>query len=87
MKIAEDPKLSLESFRSACLLLQEKLSLFTPDLRRVVVEELLFNQATVKAALFDKLKPDSVRTAPKRTRSGSVRQTYKATEELKRFLE
>ena len=52
MKIAEDPKLSLESFRSACLLLQEKLSLFTPDLRRVVVEELLFTQATVKAALF-----------------------------------
>ena len=87
MRIAEDPTVSEEHFRSACLLLREKLLAFAPVARRLAVEQLLWDAATVKAIVLDKLKPDTVRVAQKRTRSGNVRGAFKATNDLKAFLE
>ena len=87
MRIAEDPTVSEEHFRSACLLLREKLLAFAPVARRLAVEQLLWDAATVKAIVLDKLKPDTVRVAQKRTRSGNLRSAFQATDDLKAFLE
>jgi hypothetical protein len=87
MKIAEDPKVSLEILRSACLLLRDKLRALPSGPRHNLLEELLFDTATAKALLFDKLKPDTVVTDKKWTRSGNYRSSFKATQELKLFLE
>ena len=87
MRIAEDPTVSEENFRSACLLLREKLLTFAPGQRLLAVEQLVWDAATVKAVVFDKLKPDTVRVAQKRTRSGNLRSAFRATDDLKAFLE